>query len=149
MRTNPLPSIDVFIDGASQGNPGPAGIGVVIVNGHGAPLAELSKSIGQATNNVAEYLALIYALGLAQQHRLEYVRIKSDSELLVRQLNGQYKVREAHLRVFHDIARHLLSGFPQATIEHIPRTDNTRADRLASQAASAAVRVVTTQRGPR
>lgn len=138
---NPSPSTEVYIDGASLGNPGPAGIGVVFLNGQGTPIVELSKSLGQTTNNVAEYLALIYALGEAQQRGLQHLRIKTDSELLARQFNGQYKVRDAHLRLFHDVARHLLRGFARVSIDHVRRTQNTRADRLAGQAAkSSAIR---------
>ena len=132
----PTRHYELYIDGASHGNPGPAGIGVVVQDGAKRPVRQLSKSIGEATNNVAEYLALVYALQEALRMGATSVTVNSDSELLVRQLNGQYQVRDAHLRVLHDLARHLVEGFTHCRIEHIPRERNTLADRLAGQAAA-------------
>lgn len=130
----PIRSYEVYIDGASRGNPGPAGVGVVVLDGGAAPVWQLSKAIGETTNNVAEYLALIYALQEALRAGWTPLTIKSDSELLVRQMNGQYKVRDAQLRLFHDLARSLTQGVARCAIEHIPREQNTLADRLAGQA---------------
>jgi ribonuclease HI len=123
----------VFIDGASRGNPGPAGIGVVFKNGHGTS-RELSRSIGETTNNVAEYLALIYALQQALRDGYTALAVYTDSELLVRQLEGRYQVRDAKLRLFHDLARELMHGFAACTVRHIPRSRNAEADRLAGRA---------------
>ena len=127
-------TVQVFIDGASSGNPGPAGIGVVFVNAQGVTLARLYKYIGETTNNVAEYLALVYALQEALARGWIVLAVKTDSELLAKQLNGSYKVRDPLLRLFHDVASHVRSCLKSCTIEHISRTLNTQADRLATEA---------------
>ena len=137
----PTQSCEIYIDGASRGNPGPAGIGAVFLDGKAKPVRQLSKYIGETTNNVAEYLALIYALQEALQEGYTDVRVKTDSELLARQVNGQYRVRHAQLKLFHDLALHLRNGFQAFSIMHVPRTQNTLADRLAGDAVSS--RVVT------
>ena len=126
-------SCEIYIDGASHGNPGPAGVGVVLKDGLAAS-RHFSHYIGEATNNVAEYLALVYALQEALQAGYTAVTVKTDSELLCRQINGQYKVRDGQLRFFHDLALHVMRGFAHCLIEHIPRTQNTLADRLAGEA---------------
>ena len=132
------PSCDVYIDGASRGNPGPAGVGVVFMGTErtedAKPLREFSKSLGETTNNVAEYLALVYALQEALQAGYAALTVKTDSELLARQVNGQYRVRDGQLRLLHGLALHLVHGFRQCRVEHIPRTENRLADRLAGQA---------------
>jgi ribonuclease HI len=127
-------SCEIYIDGASRGNPGPSGIGVILKDGVSAPARQLSKYVGETTNNVAEYLALLYALQEALQQGYAAVRVKTDSELLARQINGQYKVRDPQLRLLHDLAAHLRQGFRECVIEHIPRTQNASADRLAGRA---------------
>ena len=129
----PTRSCEAFIDGASRGNPGPAGIGVVLKDGAG-PGRQLSRYIGETTNNVAEYLALVYALQLALKDGYGAVAVYTDSELLARQMAGRYKVRDARLRLFHDLALELAHGFTQFTIQHIPRSQNAQADRLAGDA---------------
>lgn len=126
---------EIFIDGASRGNPGPAGVGVVIIDNKSQLLKEFSRYIGQTTNNVAEYSALIYALLEAEQEGCKAIRVKTDSELLARQINGQYKVKDAHLVLLHDLARYLITRFDVFEIAHIPRTLNAHADRLAGSAA--------------
>lgn len=124
------------MDGASRGNPGPAGAGIVIYhNGSHKAVRELAKPLGQTTNNVAEYLALIYALHEALRAGYTSVAVKTDSELLVRQLNGQYRVRDPRLRLFHDLAEQLASSFARCDVTHVPRSQNRAADRLAGQAA--------------
>ena len=125
-------SCEVYIDGASRGNPGPAGVGVVFMDPAG--VRQFSKYLGETTNNVAEYLALVYALQEALQAGYAALTVKTDSELLARQVNGQYRVRDGQLRLFHDLALHLAQGFRQCRVEHIPRTENRLADRLAGQA---------------
>ncbi len=146
---SPLPPSEVYIDGASRGNPGPAGIGVVFLDGHGKPRITVRKYLGETTNNIAEYLALVYALEEARRRGLTELAVKTDSELLAKQFNGQYKVRDQHLRLFHDLARHMAQGFEKLSITHIPRTQNTRADRLAAEAVKApfdfSVKIVETE----
>ncbi len=122
------------MDGASRGNPGPAGIGVVLLDGDGTA-REFSKSLGRTTNNVAEYAALLYGLQEALHAGCTAVTVKTDSELLARQVNGQYKVRDQNLRLLHDLAKHLLGTFETWRIVHIPRIQNAAADRLAGRAA--------------
>ena len=130
----PTRSCEVYIDGASRGNPGPAGIGAVFIDGGAQPTRQFSQFLGETTNNVAEYLALVYALHEAFHAGYTSLTIKTDSELLARQVNGQYRVRDPLLRLFHDLALHLMRGFARCRVEHIPRTQNALADRLAGQA---------------
>lgn len=130
----PTRSGEVFIDGASRGNPGPSGIGVVFLDAHGAVERQLSRYIGETTNNVAEYLALLYALQQALRDGYRALAVHTDSELLARQLNGQYRVRDPRLRLFHDLALELMKGFARCSIQHIPRSRNAQADRLAGAA---------------
>ena len=128
---------DVFvahIDGASRGNPGPASYAVLILRPDGDVAARLQKAIGQATNNVAEYYALIAALDYAQTHRITKLRIRSDSELLVRQMQGHYRVKSLSLRQLHERARRLAASLAYFAIEHVPREANREADALANEA---------------
>ena len=127
-------TITIFIDGASLGNPGPAGLGAVFVDGEGRTRLQLYKYLGETTNNVAEYLALVYALHEAGLRGWVRVAVKTDSELLERQMNGQYKVRDATLRLLYDLARTFRLACEVCTIDHIPRERNTRADGLAAEA---------------
>ena len=126
--------VTIFIDGASLGNPGPAGVGAFFIDGQGRPLLQLYKYLGETTNNVAEYLALLYALYEARSRGWLHLAVKTDSELLARQLSGQYKVRDATLRVLHDVAVTFRMAFTTCTIEHVNRERNTQADRLAGEA---------------
>ena len=126
---------EVYVDGASRGNPGPSGAGVVFLDGNAKPIRQLSRFLGETTNNVAEYLALIYALQDAIHHGCTAVTVRTDSELLVRQLSGEYRVRDPQLRLFHDLARHLIEGLVQCSVTHVPRGQNILADRLAGRAA--------------
>jgi len=128
------PPVEVYIDGASLGNPGPAGVGIVFVDANRTPIAQLYKYLGETTNNVAEYLALLYALQEAQRRGVTRLVVKTDSELLAKQLNGQYKVRDGTLRLFHDLALYAAQDFEQWSIEHVSRSHNTQADRLANEA---------------
>lgn len=143
--TKPIPRCELFIDGASRGNPGPSGVGVAVyVDGGAQPARTFSKAIGVTTNNVAEYLALVYGLHEASLTGATEVLVRTDSELLARQINGQYKVRDANLRLLHDVARHLSKSFKTFTIEHIPREKNSVADKLAGRAAAEAVKLAVT-----
>jgi ribonuclease HI len=121
-------------DGASRGNPGPAGIGVVLeVEGNTHPI-ECSEYIGEATNNVAEYRALLLALSEAEKLSPSSLTILSDSELLVRQLNGEYRVKSDTLKPLYQEACRRLRGFPGTRILHVGRGENQSADRLANRA---------------
>ena len=103
-------------------------------DGPATPRRQFSKYIGEATNNVAEYLALVYALQEAIREGYTELTVKTDSELLARQLNGRYRVRDRQLRLFYDLSAYLMEGFRVCRIHHIPRTQNVLADRLAGQA---------------
>lgn len=122
---------DIYVDGASQGNPGEAGIGVVISHGDNV-VKNISQYIGIATNNVAEYVALIYGLQEALMQNIKRLNVNTDSELLYKQLNGEYKVKDTTLKIFNSIAKHLLGGFEKAEITNIPREKNKGADKLAT-----------------
>jgi len=126
-------SVEIFIDGASRGNPGPSSIGAVFYEG-GKVTKKLFKFIGNATNNVAEYTALIYALQEALIDKYETVTIKSDSELLTKQIRGEYKVKNENLRFYYEQFKHLSRGFNKIEVISIAREDNILADKLANKA---------------
>lgn len=121
-------------DGAARGNPGPAGIGVVLESPDGKAVAELARGIGWATNNVAEYTALLAGLELALHHGARRVVVASDSTLLVQQMRGAYRVKHPGLRPLHERARELAAKFDHVAYEAVPRETNRRADRLANEA---------------
>ncbi len=121
------------IDGGSRGNPGPAAWGVAVLDGDTAVEGH-AASIGRATNNVAEYHALLEALRLARRRDAQQVEILADSELIVRQIEGRYRVRHPDLIPLHDEARSLIRGFREFRIRHIRRKDNREADRLVNAA---------------
>jgi ribonuclease HI len=123
-----------LIDGAARGNPGPASYGVVILQPNGEKLETIQKKIGIGTNNVAEYYALISALDFAHAHNIAKLRVRSDSELLVRQMQGRYKVKSADLRPLYERALKLARGLEYFAIEHVPRELNREADGLANAA---------------
>lgn len=122
------------VDGGARGNPGPAGYGVVIEDEKGRKIAELSKYLERRTNNYAEYCGLIAALEYAQQHQHKALKVLSDSELLVRQMKGIYKVRHPDLRELFDRAQSLRRNLDWFQIEHVRREQNREADRLANEA---------------
>ncbi len=122
------------IDGGSRGNPGPASYGVVIRDGRGEIVAKLKKYIGRMTNNVAEYYGLIAAMDFAQSHGVRAIRIESDSELLVKQMRGQYKVKSEELRPLFERAKKMSQAFDSLRIEHVYREQNREADALANEA---------------
>lgn len=125
--------MDIYIDGSSMGNPGDAGIGVIFCDGD-TTVKNISRFIGCQTNNVAEYSALIAGLQEALILRLKHIRVFSDSQLLCRQLNGSYKVKNDNLKILFDQAKTLLKGFESVRIQEIPREKNTGADKLARMA---------------
>ena len=120
------------VDGGARGNPGPAGYGVRIESAEGALVDELYGALGVATNNVAEYNALLAALQWAVDHGERQVHIRADSELLVKQMRGEYKVRNAGLRPLHARARLLVMQLDRVVFEHIRRELNEEADRLSN-----------------
>jgi ribonuclease HI len=122
------------VDGASRGNPGPAAYGVVIRDPAGNVAAQLKKYIGRATNNVAEYYGLIAALDYAQSHGIRALCIESDSELLVKQMRAQYKVKSEELRPLFERARKMAQGFESFRIDHVYRERNGEADALVNEA---------------
>lgn len=142
-HTPRLEVIAVFCDGGSRGNPGPAAIGAVVTDPSTDPprrLATVSETIGVATNNVAEYRALIAGLEAAAAFPARRVQVRADSELLVRQLEGRYKVRQPHLRPLYDEARRLLAAYDEVDLAHVRREQNTDADALVNAALDAAPR---------
>jgi len=142
LADSPLPArgkpiLEVFTDGASRGNPGPASIGVVFKLKDGENLAEHCETIGRATNNVAEYRAVVAALEHCQRWRIKRVHLNMDSELIVRQLHGTYRVKSQDLRPLYQQVVFLSKGLDEFRIRHIKRDLNGHADALANRALDA------------
>jgi len=129
-----FPEFFIHADGASRGNPGEAGAGAVISDSRGRTLKELKCFLGMTSNNVAEYQALILALEKALELGARSVTVFLDSELVARQIRGEYRVREPHLKALHQKAQEILNHFSQYSILSIPREENRRADQLANEA---------------
>lgn len=134
-----MKKIEIYIDGASKGNPGPSGIGVVICQ-NSQVLKNISNYIGHSTNNLAEYTALIYALQEALILRAQSLKINTDSELLYRQIKKEYKVRNPSIFGLYSQVLYLMSAFKEVSINHISRKDNKGADKLATKAIKEAIR---------
>jgi probable phosphoglycerate mutase len=135
--SEPAPGADwitAHCDGGSRGNPGPAGFGAVIEDADGQVLAKLSEFLGRQTNNYAEYAGLLAALKWAHQYQKAHLRVVSDSELMVRQMKGEYKVASPALRLLWEEARSLARKLKGFEIRHTLRGGNKEADRLANQA---------------
>ena len=133
----PAPPADLVIahiDGGARGNPGPAGFGVYMTDAHGKLVAEIGEYLGPKTNNYAEYSALLAALEHARDHGISTLRVVSDSELLVRQIQGAYKVKSPDLKPLFDRAKQLIRGLKHFEIHHVLREKNRDADRLANEA---------------
>jgi ribonuclease HI len=128
------PNIVAYIDGGARGNPGPAGYGVRIEDGHGALIEEFNGFLGVSTNNVAEYNGLLAALKYATENGHRIVRIKSDSELLVKQMRGEYRVKHPGLQPLYQQACVLAATLERVVFEHVRREQNKDADRLANLA---------------
>jgi ribonuclease HI len=126
--------IIAYIDGGARGNPGPAGYGVRVENEQGDLIEEFCGFLGSATNNIAEYNGLLAALRYANAHGHRTVRIKSDSELLVKQMIGQYRVKNPGLQTLYQQAQSLARTLERVAYEHVRREQNKDADRLANQA---------------
>lgn len=127
-------SLKIYADGASQGNPGPGGIGVIIYDDHRRLIKKANEFIGETTNNESEYRALIYALIEALILGAGSVTIYLDSELVTNQVTGRYKVKDAKLKTLHQEVRHLMRGFGRVTLRRIERSANRDADKLAAAA---------------
>ena len=134
--TEPIIKAVLFVDGASRGNPGQAGAGVVIDTG-GGKVYRCGEYIGEATNNEAEYRALLLGMQRAEELGVEEMEIRSDSELMVKQMNGHYKVKSPQLQEFYFKAIKMISSFEKVTFGHVPRENNKEADRLANLAIDA------------
>ena len=124
----------LYCDGASRGNPGPASIGFVLYDPAGIPVAEVGDAIGETTNNVAEYKALIAGLETSLEQGVSQIDVRLDSQLLVKQVTGEYRVKASHLKPLQRQAVKLLTRFDEATIVHVRRELNSVADALANEA---------------
>ncbi len=124
----------LYTDGGSRGNPGPSGVGVVILDENKKKVKEFFKYIGEATNNIAEYSALIYGLEEAAALSAGEVLVHMDSELLVKQLSGEYKVKNADLKPLFEKALGILKQFNSFEVKHIERSKNKEADKLVNKA---------------
>lgn len=127
-------AIVAYIDGGARGNPGPAGYGVRVEDEQGVLVYEFNGFLGTSTNNVAEYNGLLAALRYARDHGHRVVRIKSDSELLVKQMRGEYRVKNAGLLPLAQEARAIVQSLDRVVFEHVRREQNKEADRLANLA---------------
>lgn len=129
-----MKTIRLFTDGAARGNPGPAGLGLVIEDTEGMRLWGGCRYLGILTNNRAEYQALIEGLQKAAEWSPDRLEVYMDSELVVNQLRGRYRVKNADLQPLHRQALELLGGFPRSSVSHVPREKNRGADALANKA---------------
>jgi ribonuclease HI len=126
--------LTVNVDGGARGNPGPAAIGVVVRNDDGAIVEAVGETIGHTTNNVAEYRALLRGIELASAHGADEVELIGDSELIVRQIEGRYKVKHEDMKELHAKAKEMLAGFDSWSIRHVKRAQNADADKLVNEA---------------
>jgi len=126
-------SYRIFSDGACRGNPGPSGIGAVIYDRHGKVVHEISGYIGETTNNVAEYEALLAALDYCVKKKLHPVEILADSQLMIRQLTGEYKVKHPNMKPLYQRVLGHLSQLTCLGFKHVPREENKEADKLANE----------------
>ncbi len=124
----------IYIDGAARGNPGPAGLGVVILDEKKNKLKDYYKYLGETTNNIAEYNALVYALQEAHMLGAKEVALHMDSELVVKQLKGEYRVKNNNIKPLFEQAVHLINGLERVEVKRIDRSLNKEADRLANKA---------------
>jgi ribonuclease HI len=129
-----MPKLTVNVDGGARGNPGPAAIGVVVSSAEGEVLEEHGEQIGRATNNVAEYRALLRGVELAAAHGATELDLVGDSELVVKQMKGEYKVKDATMRDLNAEVKAALRPFESWSIRHVRRAQNAAADRLVNQA---------------
>jgi ribonuclease HI len=132
--TNAHAKLVLHVDGGARGNPGPAAIGVVVSDPAGELVTTFSDKIGETTNNVAEYRALLRGLELAAEHGASEIEVINDSELIARQVTGVYKVKHQAMQELHREAMALLEGFDSWSIESVPRAQNAEADSLVNEA---------------
>ncbi len=123
----------LYCDGASKGNPGPAGAGMVLEDASGREIAAWGRKIGTATNNAAEYIAMIEGLRRALEMGFKSIEVRTDSQLMERQLNGKYKVKSASLQPLFEESKSLLGKFEKWTVKHVRRECNKKADKLAGR----------------
>jgi ribonuclease HI len=128
-----MPKLTVNVDGGARGNPGPAAIGVVVRGPDGEVLEERGEGIGRATNNVAEYRALLLGIERAAAHGAGELELVGDSELIVRQVEGRYKVKDSTMKELHTEVKRALGDFERWSIRHVRREDNADADRLVNE----------------
>ncbi|HEX4751897.1 MAG TPA: ribonuclease HI family protein [Solirubrobacterales bacterium] len=133
-----MSKLTVNVDGGARGNPGPAAIGVVVRDADGTVVESVGETIGRQTNNVAEYQALLRGIELAAAHGATEVELIGDSELVVRQIEGRYKVKNAAMKDLHAEAKKALAKFDSWSIRHVKRAQNADADKLVNQALDAA-----------
>jgi ribonuclease HI len=133
-KTEGFDVLYIYSDGGSRGNPGPAGVGVVLTDSRGGKVVEIAKYIGISTNNVAEYLAVLYGLQEAIFRKTKKVVLNVDSQLVARQLKGEYKVKDQNILKFFDLALNLFREFDKVEIREIPREENKDADALVNKA---------------
>ena len=126
--------LTVYVDGASRGNPGKAGVGIIVYNDKKNVLKRIKQYLGKTTNNVAEYIALIYGLQEGLIRQAKHLTVYTDSELVVKQMEGSYRVKNEMLKILVKLAEHLRQGFEEVKIRHIVRKGNREADKLANQA---------------
>jgi ribonuclease HI len=126
-------SLVIYTDGASRGNPGPAGVGIVILDEDDHQVGKVSRYLGKKTNNFAEYEAIVQALRIAGYFRAKKVRIRTDSELIVRQVLGEYQVKKEDLKPLYKKVMELMKAIPDCQIEHVSRNQNDKADYLAKK----------------
>ena len=127
-------TVRVYSDGAARGNPGPAGAGAVLTDAAGNVIARLGRYLGKQTNNVAEYEGLLLGLKHARELGYREVEVRADSQLLIRQLKGEYAVRHAGLKPLHAEALRLLRSFDRYDLQHVPREENALADEMSNRA---------------
>jgi ribonuclease HI len=129
-----MAKVTVNVDGGARGNPGPAAIGAVLRDADGEIIEQRAERIGRATNNVAEYRALLAGIAMASAHGADELELVGDSELIVRQVEGRYKVKDATMKELHAEVKRALAGFGSWSIRHVRREQNADADRLVNAA---------------
>jgi len=138
----------LYADGAARGNPGPAGSGAALMDADGHILAELTRYLGRATNNVAEYTALIIGLEEARRRGVDDIDVRMDSKLVVEQMNGRWKIKHPNMKPLAQRAGELWVAFPRRSIAHVPRADNAIADALSNKAIDDALTSTTIDEAP-
>lgn len=134
-----MKTFQLYTDGGARGNPGPAGAGALLLGPDGAEVEAISAYLGEQTNNQAEYRALLLGLQAAIDNDVRELEVRMDSELIVKQMKGEYKVKNHGMKILHDQAKQLVAKFDYISFQHIPRDENSDADALVNQAIDAHV----------